>query len=230
MQILRSLQQTARDNYAKFSAASSAVLDNFSMDDFSGYIADSNKALNLSKELVSLLSLGGFKLPKFVISNVPDLAENLNPENSKIDSVKEINLNDTATHVLGLKWDIENDTLNVNRGVNKDITKPITQRTVLSYVSSVFDPIGFAAPYTVRARLLLKDIWRISGQQWDDPLSGELHKKFIERHTGLPVLGRLTLSRCFFDTSVDQTELHIFGDSSQVVFGFFPARAFRRHK
>ena len=39
-------------------------------------------------------------------------------------------------------------------------------------------------------------------------------KKFIKWHTGLPVLGRLTI----FDTPVDQIELHMFGDSSQDVF------------
>ena len=72
------------------------------MDDFLGAIAGPNEALNLSKELVSLLGLGGFRLIKFG-SNVPDLAEKLNPENSKIDTVKEINLNDTATDVSGLK-------------------------------------------------------------------------------------------------------------------------------
>ena len=75
------LQQTARDSYANFQAASSAVLDNFYLDDFLGSVVDPNEALNLSKELVSLLSLGGFKVTKFV-SNVPDSAEKLNPENS----------------------------------------------------------------------------------------------------------------------------------------------------
>ena len=48
------------------------------------------------------------------------------------------------------------------------------QRTVLNYVSSVFDPLGLVSPYTVRARLLLKDIRRLLGQKWDEPLSGEL--------------------------------------------------------
>ena len=74
------------------------------LDDFLGSIADANEALSLSKELVRLLSLGGVRLSKFV-SKVPDLSEELNPENSKIDAIKEIKLNDKATHVLGLKWD-----------------------------------------------------------------------------------------------------------------------------
>ena len=117
------------------------------MNDFLGSIAVPNEALNLSEELISLLSLRGFMLTKFA-SNVPDLAEKLNPEDSKVDNIKETNLNDNATHVLGLKWDKKTDTLNVSRGVKTDITKPIMQRTVLSYVSSIFDPIGLVASYT----------------------------------------------------------------------------------
>ena len=44
----------------------------------------------------------------------------------------------------------------------------------------VFDPIGLVAPYTIRARLLLKEIWRISGQQWDNQLPLDLNAKFLE--------------------------------------------------
>ena len=57
------------------------------MVDFLGSIADLNAALELSEHLVSLLSLGGFSTTEFVI-NVPDLAGNFNPENSKIYIVK----------------------------------------------------------------------------------------------------------------------------------------------
>ena len=92
------------------------------------------------------------------------------------------------------------------------------QLTDLNYVSSVFDPLGLVSPYTVCARLLLKEIWSPLGQKWNEPLSGELQEKFKEWHTGLPTLGRLTISRRFFDTPVDQTELNMFGDSSQDVF------------
>ena len=71
-------------------------------------------------------------------------------------------------HVLGLKWDHNNGTLLVSRGTNSTITKSITQRLVLSLVSKVYDPIGLVAPFTVGARLILKDIWRVNEQIWDD--------------------------------------------------------------
>ena len=80
------------------------------------------------------------------------------------------------------------------------------------------DPIDLVAPYTVRARLLLINIWKLSGQQWDDPLPNELCCRFTEGHSDLPVLGQLKLPRCYFDFPVDEVELHMFGDSSLDVF------------
>ena len=59
------------------------------------------------------------------------------------------------------------DTLNVSRGTQLKENRTITQRTVLSVVSAVFDPLGLVAPFTVQARVLLKEIWRLHGQQWD---------------------------------------------------------------
>ena len=95
------------------------------------------------------------------------------------------------------------DTLVVSRGVDRPLDKAVTQRTVLSFVSSVFDPVGLVAPYTVRARLLLKDIWKISGQSWDDKLPEDLRDKFLEWHSGLPLLGQLTIPRSYFTEPVD---------------------------
>ena len=106
----------------------------------------------------------------------------------------------------------------MSRGVNRELKDSVTQRSVLSFVSSVFDHIGLVAPYTVRARLLLKDIWRLSGQQWEDPLPTELCRRFTEWHSGLPVLGQLKIPRCYFEFQVDEVELHMFGDSSRDVF------------
>ena len=73
-------------------------------------------------------------------------------------------------------------------------------------------------PVYLPARLLVKDIWRLSGQQWDDPLPIELCSRFTEWHSGLPVLGQLKITGCYFDFSVDEVGLHIVGDSSLDVF------------
>ena len=99
-------------------------------------------------------------MTKFV-SNADEITLAMNPEESETSSspIKEIfNGAEQSSQVLGLKWDHVKDTLVVSRIVDRPLDKAITQRTVLSFVSSVFDPVGLVAPYTVRASLLLKDI------------------------------------------------------------------------
>ena len=70
--------------------------------------------------------------------------------------------------MLELKWDHNNDTLVVSWDTFSTVTKSLTQRLVLSLVSKIFDVIGLVAPFTVGARLLLKGMWRVSGQHWDE--------------------------------------------------------------
>ena len=123
-----------------------------------------------SNKLVKSVTLGGFHLTKFV-TNLPN-----KPILDQSDSVdaKPLPTGDASSHVLGLKWNHTTDTLVVSRGIgpnkrnfSKFFNDDVTQRVVLSLVSAVYDPIGLVAPFTIKARLLLKDIWRLSGQQWD---------------------------------------------------------------
>ena len=109
----------------------------------------------------------------------------------------------------------------VSRGTTPDLNRPLTQRVVLSLVSAVYDPIGLAAPYTVTARLLLKDIWRLSGQQWDNNLPDNVSKKFREWAAELPNLSEITIPRCYFRGTMRSVELQVFGNSSQEVFVAF---------
>ena len=141
------LQKTASDNQAEYPEAASAVVQNFIMDDYLDSFQNRDDTLKLGRDLISLLKLGGFNLIKFV-SNVPDLRTALDPDNRESNSsVKDICASpDQSSHVLGLKWDHVKDTLVVSRGVGRPLDKAITQRTVLSFVSSVFDAIGLVAP------------------------------------------------------------------------------------
>ena len=75
--------------------------------------------------------------------------------------------NTEGTIVLGLQWTVTYDNLQVYRGTNKEFQTLITQRKILSLVSSVFDPIGLFAPFSVHLGRLLKGIWIKSGQHLD---------------------------------------------------------------
>ena len=105
---------------------------------------------------------------------------------------------DENSHVLGLKWNHRFDTLVVSRGTNPDLNRPVTQRVVLSLVSAVYDPIGLVALYIITARILFKDIWRLSGQQWDNNLPEDICKKFLDWAEELPTLSTISIPRCYF--------------------------------
>ena len=65
---------------------------------------------------------------------------------------------------------------------------------------------------------MLKDIWRLSGQQWDNNLPDDVSKKFLEWAVEFPNWSEITISRCYFRGTVESVELHVYGDNSQDVF------------
>ena len=91
---------------------------------------------------------------------------------------------------------------------------------ILSLVSKVFHPIGLVAPFTVGVRLLLKDIWRITGQHWDDELPQDKVQRFLALSADLPKLKHQNSSNfCFFFTGhFDNVELDLFDESSRETF------------
>ena len=94
-----------------------------------------------------------------------------------------------------VEWDHTSDTLVVSRGTSCAITKSLTQRLVLSVVSKVFDPIGLVAPFTVGARLLLKDTCRVLGQQRDDELPQDMVQRCLIWSAHLPKFENFEIPR-----------------------------------
>ena len=141
---------------------------------------------------------------------MPGLLEEL--EDQSVESVPKVigaSMEESSSHVLGLV---------VSRGTSCDCSKAVTQRLVLSLVAKVFDPIGLVAPFTVTARLLLKNFWRLHGQSWDKRLPNEMIDQFSSWSSVLPTLALLTITCCYFSGPFEHLELHLFGDSSQEVF------------
>ena len=211
------LRRTATDNQSTFPETAQSVLSNFYIDDYLKSCPTVEEASRKAEDLVKLLSPGGFKLTKFV-SNVPSIPAQMETDPTPATEVKEISSGEESSHVLELEWNHATDTLVVSRGINPDIYPTVTQRVVLSLVSSVYNPIGLVAPYTVKARLVLKDIWRLSEQQRDDDLPPDIVTKFLDWTQELPPLSDIAIARAYFRRKVEAIEFHIFGASSEDVF------------
>ena len=91
---------------------------------------------------------------------------------------------------LVVLWDPVQDvfTFSVNPPDSDYVT---TKCSFLQRIASLFDPLGFLAPFTIRAKMLTQEMWA-AGLDWDSPTSPELsaaaHKWFAEL-SELPSLG-----------------------------------------
>ena len=102
------------------------------------------------------------------------------------------------------------------RGLTKVSTQVLTQRKILSAVSGIFDPMGLISPFTIRGRLILKDLWCIKGQNWDAPVPDEIREAFIEWDSEKVEVSSISIDGCIFrGSSVTNAQLHVFVDASQ---------------
>ena len=55
--------------------------------------------------------------------------------------------------------------------------KPITRRGILSIISSIYDPLGFVAPYTMKGKKLLQQLCQ-DEVGWDEAAPDKIVKKW----------------------------------------------------
>ena len=136
------------------------------MNDFIKSVETLEEAIDVFKQLQPLLSRHGIELKKWISNS--DVLTNATPEDLRsISNTKQVEVEPSKEDlsVLGLQWTITDDSLQVCRGTSKEVENPITQGETSSLVSSVVDPLGLFAPFSVHMRRLLKSICTKNGQQ-----------------------------------------------------------------
>lgn len=211
------LQRTANDNVALFSeAAVKTALRDFYVDDLITSLPSADGAVKLAKELIALCRKGGFRLTKWT-SNSREVLAALPPAEL---ASKDFNLeleNLPVERVLGMQWDTEADNL-VFRTVMKEA--PLTKRGALTIAASVYDPLGLQAPFTLRAKLLIQELWRLK-VGWDDPMPEPLLGIWLRWLADLPNIAAFRLPRCYstFLHDAKRIEVHTFADASNRAMG-----------
>jgi hypothetical protein len=109
----------------------------------------------------SVLAEGGFNLTKFV-ANDSQLLDGI-PDDQKAKEVKELAA-DCKSKALGVKWNVARDVLYFEVAVKT--VSVVTRRHMLSFVASIFDPLGLAGPVVVTGKLLFQEASRLK-LSWD---------------------------------------------------------------
>ena len=206
------LKRTASDKTGYDVQTIDTVNRNFYVDDCLKSVPTVPEARRLVTQLTDLLAKGGFRLTKW-LSNCHEVLKSI-PASERSPSVKDLDLEDLPLdRALGTQWDVERDTLSSK--VAKRIV-PDTRRGILSLISGLYDPLGFAAPFILPAKTLLQDLCR-QDYGWDEEIPDEKLTEWQTWVENLPNLELITWPRCFkpekFGDLTD-IQLHHFSDAS----------------
>lgn len=166
------LKRTADDFEELFgSEPATFVKKDFYVDDGLKSVPSATEASALIKSTKSLLAKGGFNLHKF-ISNSKEVIEAI-PKEQRASGIKELDLSRDILPIeraLGVQWCVQSDTLQF-RVVLKD--KPLTRRGILASISSIYDPLGLAAPFLLQGKQILQDLCK-NQAAWDEMVPDDI--------------------------------------------------------
>ncbi len=88
-------------------------------------------------------------------------------------------------------------------------------------MASLFDPLGFLAPFLLKGKTVLQEMCR-NGMGWDDPLPDGLHPGWEHWKADLVNLEKIEVPRCIVPAGfgrITKREIHHFSDASMRGYG-----------
>ncbi|GFX56033.1 integrase catalytic domain-containing protein [Trichonephila clavipes] len=124
--------------------------------------------------------------------------------------------------VLGISWDTDRDMFyfDIESLLSFISKRTDTKRFLLQVAGRIFDPLGFIAPYVIRLKILIQNIWEM-GLLWDQKMPSIIKKPFNEWCHELKDLHLVSIPRFydFTDSNATNIQLHCFSDSSKKAYG-----------
>ncbi|XP_067036347.1 uncharacterized protein [Acropora muricata] len=186
------------------------------MDDLMPSVKSVEEARLMRKEITELGDKAGFHVRKWisqrheVIADIPDQ-----------ERAAEIDLSKTelaVTKTLGVLWNTHEDKFSFQFSVPPDEFVYI-KRSVLKKTATIFDPLGFLSPFTVRGKLLMQESWTKT-VTWDEVLPPQLERKWKTWFGELPDLAKIKTPRCLKDSHSKEERLtvHTFTEASEKAY------------
>ena len=115
--------------------------------------------------------------------------------------------------ILGLTWDKQNDTLELTMRRFPE-EEPVTKKTILSHLASIYDPLGILSPTTVEGKRIYKEACE-EKKDWNAEISDPLRKEWTK---WTKQLKNVTVPRSIVRnmTKAQAIHLHIFADTSNL--------------
>ncbi|KAI9565123.1 hypothetical protein GHT06_008892 [Daphnia sinensis] len=195
--------------------AAEVVRRNLYVDDYLDFARDLADAVRRAKAVRNVLADGYFCLGHWP-SNVSKLLDMVQSRAATSDGGENVAHHigaDDPEMVLGIIWNPYSDMLGFRVKI-ANITYTILG--LLSKVAGLFDPLGTAAPMTVKAKIKLRELG-VKGLSWKDSVSGEDRIWWFQYFEEIEKLKGVEFLRCLFPEEHDimRVELHTFTNASE---------------
>lgn len=208
------LNHLASQGHGRFSEESIKFIKrSFYVDDGLISVKSPAEAINLVEGARALCRTGNLRLHKFVSNDKEVIAAIPTEECAQ---TKDLDMALGELHIeraLGVQWCVEADEFQFRVTVKEN---PLTRRGVLSTVASVYDPLGFVAPFILVGKQILQALCK-DKLSWDEDLPEHILSQWESWLRDLPHLAALKIPRSYLPLSfgeVTQYELHNFSDAS----------------
>ena len=194
------------------------------VDNIISSFTDEKTVCNYFRDTGDLMSSAGFNLRSWS-SNSCRL--------SSLAKAEDVLDSDKITKILGMRWDAATDTIYLAQKTIPTFAS-MTKRTILQETAKIYDPLGFFSPITIRAKILLQDIWK-QKFDWDIPLSEDFQTQWCSIAEDLNSATSTTFPRFYFGNAADTTttsgtasdtnrspedhSIHVFCDASPQAYG-----------
>ena len=210
------LQHHAKKFIDEFPLAAETIQKSTYMDDSMDSVLDEEGGLELHRQHSHLLSKAGMHARKW-LSNCAGVLREIPIKDRKA----EVDLDRDylpCAKTLGVWWLADEDVFFFKENAPGGEMK-YTKRNFLSKIATLFDPMGLLAPFTIRAKILLQEMWT-AGLDWDEELNEPLTSSARTWFDELKDL-KVRIPRCLLEKGkrVDTLTLHTFVDASEAAYG-----------
>ena len=216
------IRKTAQESQATNPDVAEVLTNNVYMDDICDSVDTIEEAQRLNQDIDSVLAKGGFST-KGWISN-KDLTKNKMEISDVTEVFKE---GEEEGKVLGIVWNqkvdevrfkVKADWFNVS-DFTEQSQVTLTKRQILSKVARIYDPIGLASAFLVRAKIGIQQLWQL-GVGWDEELPPTVQDQWMRLFQEMTELNHVSFPRGLLTIgTTEQATLCTFSDASQEAFG-----------
>ena len=186
------LQHHFNKQLSEFEDTVQALRENTYVDNLMKTGGDVKELKRFKQEATEILESARFPVHKWE-SNVPELDSETNP-----------------SKLLGIAWNKKEDTLEIQ--AQREEVKPVTKRSILSQLSSIYDPLGLISPTMVEGKRIYREACD-EGIGWNAEVSNATARDWI-KWSGQ--LRNVTVPRSIAREvgKIESVHLHFFADAS----------------